>query len=167
MSQDVKEAKKQWVMRKKAFFSPCGKYRYQLYRIWDESKPLAMCIGLNPSTANSADNDPTITRLIGILTDAGYGGFHMMNLYGLISPNPEDLTAHPDPDGENRKWVFAIRDLCQDVIFCWGNFQQAEHRGKKMAAKYPEGLCFGKNKNGSPKHPLYLPKTVTLKPYNQ
>lgn len=149
-------------MRKKAFFSACGKYRYQLYRIWDEAKPLAMCIGLNPSTANSEDNDPTITRLIGMLTDNGYGGFHMMNLYGLISPNPEDLTNHFNPAGENNKWLFNVRQLCQDVIFCWGNFRQAQYHGSKAAIKYPEGLCFGKNKNGSPKHPLYLPKTSKL-----
>jgi hypothetical protein len=149
-------------MRKKAFFSDCGKYRYQLYRIWNESLPLAMCIGLNPSTANSDDDDPTITRLIGILKSNGYGGFHMMNLYGLISPHPEDITAHPNPEGDTNKWIFNVRQLCQDVIFCWGNFKQAQYRGKKMAQKYPEALCFGKNKNGSPKHPLYLPKEVRI-----
>lgn len=149
-------------MRKNAFFSECGAYRYQLYRIWDESLPLAMCIGLNPSTANSEENDPTITRLVGILSVNGYGGFHMMNLYGLISTDPNGLTSHPNPEGENNKWVFNVRQLCQDVIFCWGNFRQAQHRGKKMALKYPEALCFGKNKNGSPKHPLYLPKDVHI-----
>lgn len=30
-----------------AEFSECGKYRYKLWRIWDDKLPLAMCIGLN------------------------------------------------------------------------------------------------------------------------
>lgn len=153
-------------MRKKAFFSDCGKYRYQLYRIWDEALPLAMCVGLNPSTANSDDNDPTIERLIALLKGNGYGGFHMMNLYGLISSNPEDLRKHSNPVGENYKWVYPIRDLCDSVIFCWGNFKQAQHFGKKLIAKYPEALCFGVNANGSPKHPLYLRANTKILKYN-
>jgi len=34
-----------------AKFSACRKYRYALWRNWDESKPYAMIIGLNPSTS--------------------------------------------------------------------------------------------------------------------
>ena len=45
-----------------AKFSACRKYRYALWRNWDESKPSAMIIGLNPSTADENENDPTITR---------------------------------------------------------------------------------------------------------
>jgi hypothetical protein len=45
-----------------AKFSACRKYRYALWRTWDESKPSAMIIGLNPSTADENENDPTITR---------------------------------------------------------------------------------------------------------
>ena len=41
-----------------AKFSACRKYRYALWRNWDESKPYAMIIGLNPSTADENENDP-------------------------------------------------------------------------------------------------------------
>ena len=47
-----------------AKYSACRKYRYALCRNWDESKPYAMIIGLNPSTADENENDPTITRCI-------------------------------------------------------------------------------------------------------
>ena len=50
--------------KKGADFSNNGKHRYRLWRIWDETKPYALCIGLNPSTANSEKNDPTINILI-------------------------------------------------------------------------------------------------------
>lgn len=140
-------------MTKGAKFSECGKYRYALWRIWDDKLPRAMCIGLNPSTANTDDDDPTIRRMISLLTSKGYGGFFMTNLFGLISSNPEDLRACPDPVKENDEWLEKIRWKCQDVIFCWGTFKTAEYRAKKIAPKYPDALCFGRTKNGSPKHP--------------
>jgi hypothetical protein len=152
-------------MRKKAFFSDDGKFRYQLYRIWDESLPIAMCVGLNPSTANSDDNDPTINKLIMLMKNNGYGGFHMVNLFALISPYPEDLSSHPNPINDADKWNFNLVQTCDSIIFCWGNFKQAEHRAKKYIAKYPDALCFGKNNNGSPKHPLYLKGTTELQRY--
>ena len=40
-----------------AKFSVCRKYRYALWRNWDDSKPFAMIIGLNPSTADENEND--------------------------------------------------------------------------------------------------------------
>ena len=63
-----------------AEFSKCGKYRYKLWRIWNTELKLAMCIGLNPSTANANKNDQTISYLIKMLSILGYGGFYMMNL---------------------------------------------------------------------------------------
>ncbi|HDR2355042.1 TPA: DUF1643 domain-containing protein [Enterobacter roggenkampii] len=40
-------------MIKDAIFSPCGKYRYSLSRVWDDSKPYTLFIGLNPSYADA------------------------------------------------------------------------------------------------------------------
>jgi hypothetical protein len=51
------------IEKRGAEFSPCGKYRYALWRIWDFKKPLAMFIGLNPSTADASKDDPTIKRV--------------------------------------------------------------------------------------------------------
>ncbi len=67
-----------------AKFSDCGQYRYWLLRAWDESKPEAMCIGLNPSTANSEKDDATIRILCDAMGQLGFGGFYMCNLYALI-----------------------------------------------------------------------------------
>ena len=47
-------------MNSGADFSPCRKYRYKLWRIWDETLPLAMFIGLNPSTADEVKDDNTV-----------------------------------------------------------------------------------------------------------
>lgn len=152
-------------MKTSAKFSPCGKYRYYLMRVWDESLPNAMCIGLNPSTANAENNDPTIRRLITLLQNSGYGGFYMTNLFALVSPFPDALRMCPDPVKENDLWLKAAREWCSEVIFCWGNFKQAEYRARRIVAEYPGALCFGKNTNGSPKHPLYLKSNTNLIPF--
>lgn len=152
-------------MNRLAVFSEDRKYRYQLSIEWDYTLPKAMCIGLNPSTANEVDNDPTISRLVGILKHNGYGGFIMTNLFGLVSPYPEDLRTCPDPVKENDRWMADARSQCRDVIFCWGNFKQAKYRESLIKVRYTDALCFGINKNGSPKHPLYLKQDTLTRPY--
>jgi hypothetical protein len=114
-----------------------------------------MCIGLNPSTANSEDDDTTITNLTKLLSASGYGGFYMCNLFALVSSNPKDLQACPDPVKDNDEHLDYIgNSIADDVIFCWGNFKQAEYRAKKVIKRFPDALCLGKNPNGTPMHPL-------------
>lgn len=139
-----------------ADFSECGKYRYKLWRIWDTEKPLAMCIGLNPSTANVKRNDNTIDILIRVLGQLGYGGFYMMNLFALISSKPEALLTADDPLGDNENKLQEVESLVQDVIVCWGAFSEAQQRIKQVLPRYPKALCFGVNKNGTPWHPRFL-----------
>ena len=146
-----------------AEFSKCGKYRYKLWRIWDKNLPLAMCIGLNPSKANSNKNDQTIIHLIKMLSKLGYGGFYMMNLFAWISPKPQDLLTCPDPLGDNNGKLKEVESICQDVIVCWGDFKQAEERIKDVLPNYPNAKCFGKSAGGRPFHPLALMYNGTAK----
>lgn len=140
-----------------AEFSECGKYRYKLWRIWDKSKPLAMCIGLNPSTANGTKNDTTISYLIKMLTALGYGGFYMTNLFAYISSKPDALLdSRIDPVKDNDVHLAEVNLLCKDVVVCWGNFRQATQRIKEVLPRYPDALCFGHNANGTPFHPLAM-----------
>lgn len=148
---------------KGAEFSPCGKYRYKLWRIWNPDLPLVMCIGLNPSTANAVKPDPTITNLTKALQILGYGGFYMMNLFAWISSKPEALLTCPDPLGENDQKLKEVEVLCADVIVCWGNFKQATERIKQVLPSYPNAKCFGFNQNGTPMHPLALMYNGTVK----
>lgn len=139
---------------KDAVFSECGKYRYYLLRVWDLNLPIAMCVGLNPSTANADEDDTTITNLSKLLLSYGYGALYMVNLFALISSNPDDLRASPDPIKDNDKWLQLVHNKCDDVIFCWGAFKQAEYRAKKIIKQFPGALCFGKTPAGKPLHPL-------------
>jgi hypothetical protein len=139
-----------------ATFSECGRYRYRLWRIWNIERPVAMCIGLNPSTAKANKNDPTISNLIRILSRLGYGGFYMMNLFAWISSKPAELLTCADPLGDNESHLAEVHSMCDGVIVCWGNFKQSEERIRQVLPKYPDAKCFGINKNGTPSHPLAL-----------
>lgn len=139
-----------------AEFSECGQYRYKLWRIWDRSRPLAMCIGLNPSTANGVKNDQTISYLIKMLTILGYGGFYMTNLFAIISSKPSVLLTCPDPLGENDKKLDEVAAICQDVIVCYGMFKEAQKRIYHVLPRFPNALCFGFNRDGTPFHPLAM-----------
>jgi hypothetical protein len=141
---------------KGADFSPCRKYRYTLWRIWDASKPMIMFIGLNPSTANEYDPDPTITRVIGFATRWGYGGVYMMNLFSLVSSKPKDLLTCADPVNGNDKWLIDISKKSERIVFAWGSFKQAKERSKFVSDMFPEAYALDVNDDGAPQHPLYV-----------
>lgn len=149
-----------------AIFSDCRKYRYALWRIWDLNKPCVMIIGLNPSTANENKNDNTISKVIKIAKGNGYGGVYMMNLFSIVSSDPKVLQSDGlDLIGDNNDWLTTISGVCKDIVFAWGNFKEAEQRSKEVIAMFENPLCIKKNKNGSPKHPLYCKDESILIPF--
>lgn len=140
-----------------AAFSECGKYRYALWRIWDKSKQLVMFIGLNPSTANESIDDPTIRRVKQFTFDWGYGGFYMMNLFAHVTPNPGELEKSHNPI--NDMWLKKISLKCDQVIFAWGSFKEAVERAKDVR-QMCTGYALEINKDGSPRHPLYVKNDI-------
>lgn len=143
-----------------AEFSQCRNYRYVLYRIWDRQKPAVMFIGLNPSTANEISDDPTIRRVKKMAQNWGFGGVYMTNLFAWVTPYPDELLKCPDPTNGNDVWLNKVSSLCTEVIFAWGNFKEAQERAKKVITMFPEGKALIINKDGSPRHPLYVPGKI-------
>lgn len=150
---------------KSAVFSPCGLYRYELERRWDRHLPWAMCVGLNPSTANHEQDDPTIRKITDVLKHYGYGGFVMTNLYGIISSTTDKLYSTPDPLKNNDDHLRSVARFATDVFYCWGTFPKLEARIKvvreivKRAGK--KEMCFGKTQKGLPIHPAYYVRRGT------
>lgn len=143
-----------------AAISTCRKYRYALWRIWDESKPNAMFIGLNPSTANEIDDDPTIKRCIGFAKSWGYGGLCMGNLFAFRATKPSDMFAASNPIGpENDKWLIDLSKNAGIVIASWGNDGCYLKRSTVVMRLIPNLYCLKINKTGEPAHPLYLKRT--------
>lgn len=144
-----------------ARFSDCGKYRYALWRIWDDALPKIMFVGLNPSTATAELDDPTIRRVKRFAKDWGYGGVYMANLFSFVTAYPEELASCKDPVKDNDMWLVTIGTKCKDVLFAWGSFKEAKDRAKKVTAMFPTAVCLGFTKDGSPKHPLYVAAKTT------
>lgn len=149
-----------------AKFSDDRSRRYALWRIWDKSLPVVAFIGLNPSLANHTDNDPTIRRVIGFAKDWGYGGVYMLNLYTFVTPYPESLV-ESDAWEESRQVIISCSSRCEKIIAAWGNYKGATDRGNEIKKLIPNLYALQINKNGSPKHPLYVKSDVIPIIYNQ
>lgn len=151
-----------------ADFSSCRNYRYALWRIWDKTLPLVMFIGLNPSSADENEPDPTITRVMGFAKAWGYGGVYMMNCYPLVSTKPEalqdfiDTPFHDIEDLENAKRILDVSRRCKAIVFAWGAFKIVKDSGrdKMFSNRFPDAIALILNKDGSPRHPLYVPGSV-------
>ena len=146
-----------------AVFSDCRKYRYALWRIWNEHMPITMIIGLNPSTADQTRNDPTITRCINFASSWGYGGVCVTNLFGFRATAPTELKAHHDPIGkENDAWVHEIAKGAAITVAAWGIHGKFLNRSLEILPSLDQLHCIKMNKSGEPAHPLYL--KAELKP---
>lgn len=147
-----------------ALFSECRKYRFALWRIWDENKPFVMFVGLNPSTANENKNDATISTVTRFARDWGYGGVYMLNCFPFISTNPKDLEK-PDAEKmeENEKNLLHYGKRASLVIFAWGGFEIVKESGQdaRLTWMFPGAKALKINADGSPHHPLRLVKTLT------
>ena len=146
-----------------AVFSDCRKFRYALWRMWDEDKPLVMIIGLNPSTADEKVNDPTITRCISFACSWGYGGVCVTNLFGFRATAPTELKSYHDPIGkENDAWVHEMAKEAAIKVAAWGNHGKFLNRSVEFLSSLDQLHCIKMNKSGEPAHPLYL--KAELKP---
>lgn len=150
-------------MKRSANFSRCRTYRYALWRSWDEHKPYAMIIGLNPSTADEVEDDPTLIRCINFAKSWGYGGVCMTNLFAYRATDPNDMKAAADPVGaSNNRWLTRLAKEAGIVVAAWGNDGSYLNRASQIKNKIPNLYCLKMNKSGEPAHPLYL--RAELKP---
>jgi len=153
-------------LKKQATFSSCRKYRYSLFRIWDEDKSLVLFIGLNPSTADEKEDDPTIRRCINFAKQWDYGGLIMGNLFAYRATQPSDLKQAIEPIGkENDKIIVELSKRADITVVAWGNDGYLHNRDKEVLKLLTNPMCLKINKSGQPAHPLYQPKNLVLSPY--
>lgn len=154
-------------MLRGASFSDCRTYRYELWREWDPTLGAFVVIGLNPSTADERTDDPTIRRCIGFAQRFGCGRLVMLNLFAFRATKPKDMLATVDPIGPRNDEILRHHAADTGSLFtvaAWGIHGEPT-RVAEVAAIFPRLECLGRNKDGSPKHPLYLPATAPLIPF--
>lgn len=158
-----------------ATFSPDRAFRYVLGRMWAPNSPWLLFVMLNPSTADETVNDNTIKGCIKRARAMGMGGVRVVNLFALRSTDPKALYSEPDPIGpENNDHIKdeAIEAHLQGgmVICAWGKHGMFRFRHAEvieMLAKRGIPLhVLAINKDGTPKHPLYVADVVRPFPLN-
>ena len=154
-------------MQKEATISDDQIYRYKLSRTWDSTKSTILFIGLNPSIADETIDDPTITRCINYAKDWGYGTLLMANLFAFRSTYPKDIYLTDNPIGnENDNYILECVAQSDLVVACWGNNGMYMDRENIIKELIPNLYCLKKNKNGTPHHPLRLPRNIRPIPFN-
>lgn len=167
-------------MIKTAEISPCGKYRYYLSRRWQEGKPTATFIMLNPSTADAEQDDPTIRRCIGFAKAWNCGRLQVINLFALRATSPVEIKLSSDPVGpDNHDWFQrAYQDASYPddkgpIVCAWG--VHGGHIGQdetamgwifRLPAWEKDTWCFGYTKELFPRHPLYVRLDTPLVRYH-
>ena len=135
------------------------KHRYKLSRHWDLNKPQILYIMLNPSIGNESIDDPTIRRLLSFTRKFDCGGFFVGNLFTYITPNPKTLDTSIGLTNKNLNVLTNLVSKADEVVYAWGNSIEEPNELKKFISN---PMCFGKNLNGTPKHPLYLPSNSKI-----
>lgn len=144
------------VVEKSAQLSACRNYRYALWRSWDDSKPRVMFIGLNPSTADEAQDDPTLRRCMNYAQAWGFGSVCIANLFAFRATEPNDMKIAKNPIGpQNDKWLKKLVGQSSLIIAAWGNDGLFLDRSAQVRKFLPELHCLKLNKSGEPAHPLY------------
>jgi hypothetical protein len=155
-----------------AVFSPCRRWRYLLWRIWDATKPHATFCMMNGSTANEIDGDATVDRCCErakIWRETGFldvGGVKVANAFGWVETDSTQLKALIDAGvdligPENDRYILEACKGAAIVVCGWGE------PGHKLLGRGPKLLelmrangirphALRTNASGAPGHPLYI-----------
>jgi hypothetical protein len=165
-----------------AHLSTDGQYRYVLTRRWDFNRPIALGIGLNPSTADHQVDDLTAVKMIGFAKRWDCGGYALVNLYAYRATDPDEMFSHhywgadivgPENDAQIRLWLVADGP----IVACWGSTRPSSPGARAFHEQRISDVCdivrdagrtmqcLGTTKDGHPRHPSRLAYATALVPF--
>jgi hypothetical protein len=159
-----------------AVFSDCGRFRYLLWEVWDESKPILPWCLFNPSEAGkrkpdgTMKTDPTWRKGVGFSKRLGYGGAVFCNPYAFVATKAKKLKAAGYPAGpENDSYILKACGMGDGKVVCaWGALGRGLSRPAEVlrmirAAGFTP-MALGFTADGLPRHPLMLGYDTALVP---
>ena len=140
-------------------------------------KPI-FCFGINPSTAEPNNLDPTLKSVNAISRYNGYDSWIMFNVY----PKRDAIFENLDSVIQNKEHLRNLNIIIDtiskyenvDIWVAFGNhlydrdylipcLKDIYHKLLNLNVNW---LSIGSNKSGAPKHPLYQKHTVHLSPFD-
>lgn len=155
-----------------AEFTLDKRHRWSLHRAWhglhDERKEV-LFVMLNPSQAGKTEDDPTIRRCVGFARRWGCTGVRVMNLFSLVATNPRELFAAGHGGPLYRTHMLLASKSAALTVVAWGALPQRGwvlNRAAEVLTLLKDPQCLGLTNAGFPKHPLYVPYSAQLRPYD-
>lgn len=163
-----------------------GAFRYSLTRAWAPTDPVNkltfMWVMLNPSTADGSTDDPTIRKVRSFTREHGGSTFIVVNLWAYRATRWQTVR-DGFKAGENvcghKNWnlagVLSEAVNIDRIVLAWGrhaseidpsNARVREVLSQLKTRSRTAPVCLGTNKDGSPKHPLYVPLATPMVPFN-
>lgn len=146
------------------------RYRYWLHReLAAEGKDGLVFVLLNPSTADALEDDPTIRRCVGFGKRWGFRELTVVNLFALRATSPAVLRQHGaaaigSRNDDALRWA-RNAPRTRTVVAGWGNHGMHLERDLAAMAIARPMMALRTTKLGCPAHPLYLPSSAELLPY--
>lgn len=163
-----------------ALFSDGGEaaamYRWRLDREVQAEGIVAALCGVNPSTAGAEVNDQTILKDIGFAQRLGWRRIVKVNKFAFRATDVRELAGAFDPIGDEcDSHLRAAFEEADVLVPCWGPLAKLP---KRLRRRYIEVarmmdrsgkpiMCLGIAKDGQPRHPLMLPYSTPLVPWER
>lgn len=156
-----------------AVISPCGLYRYRLEREWSPDRGTVAFIMVNPSTADSEQDDATIRKVRGFAQRHGYSRLIVGNLFAYRATDIRNLKGISFGDAVGPDNNFHLHQIIGDadrIVVAWGPvakvpkpFRNRWQQIVKLANGWGKPLyCIGTANDGHPRHPLMTPYSMPL-----
>jgi hypothetical protein len=170
-----------------ADISACGRYRYNLVRLWNSvpARPrLVAFVALNPSTADATINDQTIRKEMAFAKQWAMDGLIKFNLYAWRETSPKklfDASRNHDIIGPRNSADFIHAQIsafaCDFVVVGWGTNANKNYasriasRGQEVTETLRSAgvkmHCLKRNADGSPQHQPYISLSQSLQPWGE
>jgi hypothetical protein len=161
------------IVAERTIFNRDRTHRLTLFRHWGNVDDYACGISMNPSGAAEDVSDPTVDGMCKRARDHwGVGAYYQLNIMSIRGTYSAELAKAGLVNlPENDEWIRRIASAARLVVVSWGNPGQRSGRGPDVEKILREVcdparvVCFGRNINGSPVHPLYQRLDAPLVPY--
>jgi hypothetical protein len=109
-----------------------------------------MVVGLNPSTADDQNDDPTIRRCVNFAKREGMGALCMTNVYAYRSTDPVGLREAINPVGpRNGGWLLECAKGAEIILCAWGKHARQTDARSVVTIGHGKGQ---ESSEGAPAH---------------